>query len=68
MTIQTTIIEGTEFTAATMTAMRRQLRDYYGDRNYRITSDGEMHYYGNPADAYDRSEDYWHFGGNVITR
>ncbi|MDD3310973.1 hypothetical protein [Pseudodesulfovibrio sp.] len=51
-----------------MTALRRQLRDYYGDRHYRITSDGEMHYYGNPANEYDRSQDYWHFGGHIVTR
>lgn len=68
MTNQTITIEGTGFTASTMTALRRQLRDYYGDRNYRITRNGEMHYYGNPTNAYDRSEDYWHFGGHIITR
>ena len=67
MTIQTTIrIEGTEFSASTMTALRRQLREHYGNRNYRITSDGEMHYYGNPSDPYDRDNDFWHFGGLVI--
>ena len=58
-------IEGTEFQAQTMTALRRQLRDYYGDRNYRITKEGEMHYYGNPKSDTDRSQDFWHFGGYV---
>jgi hypothetical protein len=53
------------FAAATMAGLRRNLRDYYGKRNYRITADGEVHYYGNPADVYDRTHDYWHYLGRV---
>lgn len=68
MTAQTITVEGTEFTASTMPDLRRQLREYYGARNYRITNAGEMHYYGNPSNPYDRSQDFWHFGGYVITR
>ncbi len=64
----TITIEGTEFTATSMTTLRQQLHDYYGDRNYRITHDGEMQYKGNPLSDTDRSQDFWHFGGYVISK
>ncbi len=51
--------------ARTKTELRRKLRHYYGKRMYRITADGDVHYYGNPANEYDRSHDYWHYLGHI---
>ena len=45
---------------------RRAIRKYAYDQavRYRITADGELHMYGSD-DPFDRSKDYWRFGGYV---
>ena len=43
----------------------KAIKDFYGhgqgNRKVRIR-DGEVHYYGS-TDAFDRGDDYWHYGG-----
>lgn len=42
--------------------IREHLGHGIGGRRVRVTKKGEVHYYGS-TDPYDRSHDYWHWGG-----
>ena len=44
---------------------RQTIQDYYGcNVIIKIKRNGEVHYYGS-QDAFDRRNDYWHYGGEV---